>query len=236
MDIYLLKLIGSWLSVLVVSLTSFLGIDDYKEKASNLENTSYTKTVSVENKIIPYQIKYVYNPDKASTADYEVLVEGEDGINYTYENGITKVLKEPVNKVIEIGTGRAGEYVGRLTNYGGDCLGCSKTAVVACRTKNGKSWSLFKNGIYYPDDEYGKVRIIAADLGGFPCGTIIEVKSSNLGDFMGIVMDTGYTMREKLKEGIYHFDVAYQTEKDENIRFATNMSGNVEFNVQRWGW
>ena len=88
----------------------------------------------------------------------------------------------------------------------------------------------------YNDDEFGEVRVLAAALSEFPCGTIVEVKSSNLGDFMGIVMDTGYTMREQLKNGIYHFDVAYQTEKDENIRYATNMSGNVEFNVQRWGW
>ena len=234
MDIYLLKLIGSWLSVLVVSLTSFLGIDDYKEKASNLENTSYTKTVSVENKIIPYQIKYVYNPDKASTAYYEVLVEGEDGINYTYENGITKVLKEPVNKVIEIGTGRAGEYVGRLTNYGGDCLGCSKTAVVACRTKNGKSWSLFKNGIYYPDDEYGKVRIIAADLGGFPCGTIIRIDDGRNAPFLGVVLDTGGTMRKSYKNGYIWMDLAYQYQAD--IKGQKTGSKNTKFKVQRWGW
>ena len=49
-------------------------------------------------------------------------------------------------------------------------------------------------------------------------------------------MDTGYTMREQLKDGIYHFDVAYQTEKDESIKKATDMSGDVIYSVQRWGW
>ena len=88
MDIYLLKLVGNWLSVLFVSLVSFLGIDDYSEVATNMENTSYTKTATVVNEVIPYKTEYVYNPNKASTAKREVLVKGEDGISYTYENGI----------------------------------------------------------------------------------------------------------------------------------------------------
>ena len=234
MDIYLLKLVGNWISVLVVSLVSFFGIDDYKEMATNVENTSYTKTVSVENKIIPYKVKYVYNKNKASTAKKEVLVEGEDGISYTYENGVTKVLKEPVNKVIEVGTGRAGEYTGRLTNYGGDCLGCSKTATVACKTEKGKKWSLFKNGVYYTDSEYGKVRIVAADLGGFPCGTIILIDDGRTKPFLAVVMDTGATMRKNYAKGYVWMDLAYQYEAD--IKGQKTGSKNTKFTIQRWGW
>ena len=40
MEIYLLKLIGNWLSVLAVSLVSFLGLGDYQEKMVDVENSS----------------------------------------------------------------------------------------------------------------------------------------------------------------------------------------------------
>lgn len=234
MDIYLLKLVGNWLSVLVVSLVSFLGIDDYQELATNIENTSYTKTVAVENKVIPYQTKYVYNSKKASTAKREVLVEGQDGLSYTYKNGETKVLKEPVTEVIEVGTGRAGEYTGRLTTYGGDCYGCSKTATVACKTKSGKRWSLWKDGIYYNDSEYGKVRILAADLSGFPCGTMILIDNGRIEPFLGVVMDTGGTMRKQYAKGYIWMDLAFQYQGDS--KGTKTGSKNTKFTVQRWGW
>lgn len=53
---------------------------------------------------------------------------------------------------------------------------------------------------------------------------------------MGIVMDTGSGMNKSLEKGVYHFDIAFQTENDENIHSATNMSGSTIFSVQRWGW
>lgn len=234
MDIYLLKLVGNWISVLFVSLVSFLGINDYNELATNIENTSYTNTVSVENEIIPYKTKYVYNSKKASTAKREVLVQGVDGLSYTYKNGETKVLKEPVTEVIEVGTGRAGEYVGRLTTYGGDCYGCSKTATVACKTKKGKRWSLWKDGIYYTDDEYGKVRILAADLGGFPCGTMILIDNGRIDPFLAVVMDTGGTMRQQYAKGYIWMDLAFQYQGDS--KGTKTGSKNTKFTVQRWGW
>ncbi len=234
MDIYLLKLVGNWISVLFVSLLSLFGVNNYQEVTTNIENTSYTDPVSVVNKIIPYETEYVYNPKKASTAKREILVPGVDGLSYTYENGETKILKDATTQVIEVGTGRAGIYQGRLTTYGGDCYGCSKTATVACRTKDGKRWSLFKDGIYYSDDEYGKVRIIAADLGGFPCGTMIEIDNGKIDPFMAVVMDTGGTMRQQYAQGYIWMDLAFKYQGDSK---GTNTgSKNTKFTVQRWGW
>ena len=103
MEIYLLKLIGNWLSVLAVSLVSFLGLGAYQEKEIDVENTSYTKTVSVVNEVIPYPIEYVYNSSKSKNAEQVTLVEGEDGLSYTYDNGLKKILRNPVTKVVEIG-------------------------------------------------------------------------------------------------------------------------------------
>lgn len=234
MDIYLLKLVGNWISVLFVSLVSFLGIDDYRETTKNIENTNYTKTATVVNEVIPYKTEYVYNPDKASTASKEVLVKGEAGISYTYANGQKKVLKNAINEVVEIGTGRAGKYVGRLTNYGGDCPGCSKTATVACRTEKGKNWSLFNDGIYYTDDEFGSMRIIAADLRGFPCGTVMMIDDGRNEPFLGIVLDTGGTMRSQYAKGKIWMDLAYKYQA--TAARAKTGSKKTTFTIQRWGW
>jgi 3D (Asp-Asp-Asp) domain-containing protein len=234
MDIFLLKLVGEWLSVLAVSLASFFGISDYQEKQAESLNTSYTKTVSVINEIIPYQIEYVYNPDKASSSERLILVEGEEGLSYTYESGQTKVLKQAVNQIVEVGTGRSGEYVGRLTTYGSDCAGCSKTGTVACRTEDRKSWSLTKHGIYYTDSDFGRVRIIAADLGGFPCGTIILIDNGKIDPFYAVVLDTGGTMRQEFAKGYIWMDLAFMYQGDSK---GTNTgSKNTKFTVQRWGW
>ena len=70
-----------------------------------------------------------------------------------------------------------------MTGYGADCQGCSGLGTLACKTKNGSYYSLTQNGMNYTDDEYGEVRIIAAALDKFPCGTIIKVDNPNLGTF-----------------------------------------------------
>ncbi len=234
MEIYLLKLIGNWLSVFAVSLVSFLGLGAYQEKEIDVENTSYTKTVSVVNEVIPYQVEYVYNSSKSKSAEQVTLVEGEDGLSYTYDNGLKKVLRNPVTKVVEVGTARKGEYVGRLTTYGSDCAGCSRTGTVACKTESGSKFSLVKNGMYYNDSDYGKVRILAADLSGFPCGTMILVDNGQIDPFYAVVLDTGGSMRKAYRNGQIWMDLAFVYQKDSK---GTNTgSKNTKFSVQRWGW
>ena len=127
-------------------------------------------------------------------------------------------------------------YKGIMTGYGPDCTTCNGLGYVACNTKDKKPYNIITDGIYYNDEEYGEVRVLAAALAEFPCGTIVEVDSSNLGKFMGIVMDTGYDMRRFYSMGIYHFDVAYDTEEDYMVPYTTNMTGEVVYSVQRWGW
>lgn len=234
MEIYLLKLIGNWVSVLTVSLISLFGVGDYQEKMVGVDNTSYAKTATVVNKIIPYETRYVYNSSKSRTAAREVLVEGENGLSYTYENGLTRVLRNPVTKVVEVGTGRSGEYVGRLTTYGSDCPGCSKSGTVACRTRNGKTHSLTRDGMYYTDQEYGSVRILAADLSGFPCGTMILVDNGKIDPFYAVVLDTGGTMRSQYAKGYIWMDLAFVHQKDS--KGTRTGSTNTKFSVQRWGW
>lgn len=234
MDIYLLKLVVDWFSVLIISLISFFGVGTYSEKNLDIENTSYTNTATVVNEIVPYKTEYVFNPNKSADSEALVLIEGENGINYAYANGEVRVLKNPVNKVVELGTAKRTEYTGRLTYYGADCPGCSKTGTVACSTREGKRFSLYTDGIYYNDYMYGDVRIVAADFRGFPCGTIVLVDNGLADPFLAVVLDTGYTMRKSYDVGYVWMDLAFSYAADGHD--TNSNSKNTKFSVQRWGW
>lgn len=233
MDIYLLQLLGNWLSVLLVTLVSFFNVGNYDEEKSDLENLSYTKTATVLNEVVNYKTEYVYNSNKSADSSPEVIREGEYGLIYRYENGDTKVFKNAVNRIVEIGTAKAVKYTGRMTAYTPYCVGCSKVGNVACMAK-GKKHSLITNGQYYVDSEYGKVRIVAAALSAFPCGTIVTIDNGKLPVFNAIVLDTGGSMRQAITKGVVWMDLAYSNKNDSEMRLAG--SKNVSYTVRRWGW
>ena len=64
----------------------------------------------------------------------------------------------------------------------------------------------------------------------------MEVKTGKGEPFLGIVMDTGSAMRNALKKGVIHIDVAFETERDPKVSAMTDFSGNVKYSVQRWGY
>lgn len=70
---------------------------------------------------------------------------------------------------------------GKLSRYGPDCYGCSGYLAYGKYVGNGI--------IYYYDNYYGNVRILAGDR-SYPFGTIVRV---SFGDesFLGIVLDRG---------------------------------------------
>lgn len=235
MDINLLQIVGNWLSILAVSTISLFGFDTYKEDVSTTTNNSYTKNVSVINTIVPYDTKYVYNSSIPANAGHIILSEGIEGITYTYPDGTTKVLREAVSQVVEVGTGSTAIYTGTLTGYGPDCKTCNGKGIVGCPDANGVYRNIITDGIYYNDSEYGEVRILAADLSGFPCGTIILVNNGRLEPFLGVVLDTGSTMRNAWANGKVWMDLAFKTEADPAVYTATKMD-TTTFSVQRWGW
>lgn len=234
MNFYLLQMVGKWISLLILSVMSIFNFE-IKETKYEIENDNINKNINVYTEIIPYETIKTYNNSIPNNIQ-KVVTTGQNGVVYTNENQEIITLEEKVNEQVVIGTGKSGKYNGIMTGYGPDCSTCSGVGNVACKTESRKIFNLINDGIYYSDDEYGEVRVLAAALSEFPCGTIIEVDSTNLGKFTGVVLDTGYDMRKNLEFGKYHIDVAFKTEKDEDVRKATNMSGNVIYNVQRWGW
>ena len=201
MDIYLLQIVGNWLSMLAVSFISLLGFTAQDKNVITSKNTSYTKATTIVSSVIPYQTEYIYNYNIPSNSDPVVIAEGTVGLSYTYANGNTKMIVEPTNKIVEIGVAQSSTYTGRLTGYGPDCAGCSGTGNLACKLPDGNKYSLVNNGATYKDDQYGEVRILAADTTIFPCGSIIMVDNGKIDPFMGIVLDTGFSVKNATLNG-----------------------------------
>ena len=63
-NIYLLQIIGNWLSVLFVSFVSFVGIDLYDSTEAVQQLDSNVKSVTVVSEIVPYSTEYVFNEKK----------------------------------------------------------------------------------------------------------------------------------------------------------------------------
>ena len=187
-----------------------------------------------EKEMVSSKITFEIHPDKMVssynfvevTENQEIIEEKEEVVEETKEE-IKTVENTPdeVNDAV---------YVGKMTGYGADCIGCSGVGALACRAADGSRHTLTENGEYYNDATYGSVRIVAAALDQFPCGTIVKVDHPALGSFYAVVMDTGGSMRNAWANGLVWMDLAFKTESDPDI-YATT-SSNTTYSVQRWGW
>jgi len=212
------KIIDALFVIIVCAL--IVGIDRYI-------NRDILKT-----EIIAYEVIETFD-DSIPKDVREVIVEGQDGKVVTnLTTGESTVVAVMVPEEVIVGTGPKADYVGRLTGYGPDCPGC--TGVLYCPDSHGKYHYLTtdEESMYFEDEEYGKVRILASDYTLFPCGTIIHVKNSNL-DIYGVVMDTGIAMRNAWRnEGKVLLDLAFPSQAA--ALYTTN--NNTNFTVLRWGW
>lgn len=111
-------------------------------------------------------------------------------------------------------------FVGTMTAYGPDCVGCS--GIVGCSPRR----DVRAGNIYYDHEEYGKMRIVASDK-RIPCGTIVEVSGvKNSDNFYAIVLDRGGVIKETL------FDLLFASEAE--AKFFGRQT--VNYKTIRWGW
>lgn len=229
MNIYLLQLIGKWLNILLVAILSSTGFIDYTEETKDIILKNKDTSLTVESTVVKFETVTKYN-DNLTTDIKNVLVEGQDGLVFVDEKGnIVKTVKEKVDEVIEIGTKSPYSYLGTLTGYGPDCIGC--TGNVACHTKYGGTHNLY-NSTTYNDETYGEVNILAAYLPEFPCGTIIEISDASGYKEYGVVLDTGGAMMNAWNRGQVLIDFAFSSE---GAAYTTTRY-NVTFDVLRFGW
>lgn len=233
MNIYLVQLLSKIFSILFISIANFFNIVDISKESITVNNIDSSKGSTVVNTIVEYDTILKYS-SKLPINNQRVITEGVNGLIYQDSDGNTiRTIKEKVDEVIEVGTGKYGEYNGVLTLYGADCDTCDGVGYVYCPIGNNKYHNLITDGIYYEDSEYGKIRILAAAHAEFPCGTIIEINNSDMTNVIGIVLDTGSGMRKAYSEGWVLIDLAHTTESDLPT-FGTNR--NTNFSVRRWGW
>ena len=112
-------------------------------------------------------------------------------------------------------------FVGQMTSYGPDCVGCS--GIVACPPRLDVS-----DNIYYEDSEYGTIRILAADR-NIPCGSIMKISNLSFTDeeMIGIVLDRG---------GVIKGNIIDLLSESEAASSDVGREKEVLFEVVRWGW
>lgn len=176
-------------------------------------------------------IVYEYDLDKMVSSYNFVEVKKEE-VKEVAEEKIQQNQQEETK--LEETNDETAVYVGKMTGYGADCAGCSGTGALSCKTSDGSRHTLSENGEYYNDSTYGTVRIVAADLSTFPCGTIVKVQHPSLGTFNAVVMDTGGSVKNAMKNGLVWMDLAFKTESDPSIYSTT--SSNTTYTVLRLGW
>ena len=190
-----------------------------------------------EKEKVSSKITFEIHPDKmvSSYNFIEVVPTEEEKVEEKEEEVVEEVEKETVSVTTSTpDESNDAVFVGKMTGYGADCIGCSGVGALSCRAADGSRHTLTENGEYYNDATYGTVRIVAAALDKFPCGTIVKVDHPALGSFYAVVMDTGGSMRNAWTNGYVWMDLAYRTESDPEI-YATT-SSNTTYSVQRWGW
>ena len=231
---YLLDFISKIASFLLVSISSLFNVGIYTETVMEIDNANQDMDIGITNYIEEHDTKYIYNP-KMPYNEFNILTEGDDKITYSVM-GIDeiKILQESVTEVIEKGTGAYGIFTGRMTGYSAECAGCSKEGYVACLTEDKQKFSITKDGLYYEDDEYGSVRVIAAAKQKFPCGTIVEIIKDGYDPYYTVVLDRGSAMNKAWDMGLTLIDLSFNNDEE---ALASDLTGrNLTFKVKRWGW
>ena len=169
------------------------------------------------------------NPEKVIVTNINTIKSVEASKIVPISNNIFQgTFEEPkyikVFSVTEINNNKDKkiEFDGTLTGYGPDCIGCGGT--LACPPNS----NVRGGNIYYEDDNYGKIRILAADP-SIPCGSIVKISNyTPIGkDFYGIVLDRGSDI-----QGLT-MDLLYESENE--VR-KLGRTYNINFKLERWGY
>lgn len=142
-----------------------------------------------------------------------------------YDNREKKLEVRPVGTMAEAreyGAIMPISFEGQMTAYKATCVGC--TGKVSCPPRQ----DVRNNNIYYEDQEYGTIRILAADP-AIPCGTIVQITNVSFSTepIIGIVLDRGGAIKGNI------MDFLVGENDDMNI---VGRQKNAHYEVVRWGW
>lgn len=231
MNIYILQVLKKFFTLISIACISIVGNNNVVEKNIAIKDKSTIYTNYVEK----YTTTYEYS-DSLPASEEKIKQEGVNGLYYYNELKEKIIIRNVQEEIVLKGSGSTGYFRGWTTGYGPDCKTCSGGGNVSCRV-NGKPFNLINDGVYYDDSEYGKVRVIAATKKVFPCGSIVYVDNKIQEPFYAIVLDRGSALEYSYNvNNTIHIDIAFKTQKDEEVWKATNTKNTAEFNVKRWGF
>lgn len=127
-----------------------------------------------------------------------------------------------VEQAAAIGNTKPVSFIGTLTGYGPDCVGCNGR--VGCPPRP----DVTNGNIHYDDAEYGTIKIVAADK-NIPCGSIVRISNfSFIGKpFLAIVLDRGGAIVGETMDLLYN---------SESETVVVGRQYNIQFDIIRWGW
>ena len=202
--------------------------------------TPDVKDIDVNNKITYVNSDAITKEEVIEVAPVEIVEEVEEEPEVVEEEVQEEVVEEEPKEEVVVGKDEVIEnntpidskpseevyvpsitvgstFKGTMSGYGSD---------IGNYTASGH---YIGDSIYYPDSTYGDIRILAGDR-SIPFGTVIEVSNSNVGSFIGIVLDTG---RNIGFDKLYDFDVLFETSR-EALNYG--VSKNVSFKILRVGY
>lgn len=223
-----MKKIITIFNILIVSITSF--------------SLYTTKTTEVLFKETTNNNKYdfiAYNEiiEEVSESEIEEILEVEIDNTVPEKTEVKKEVvtvvekQEPIKEKIkkeEVKVDNSNKIIetlnGSMSGYGPDCYGCTSNRVAS-------GYYVGEGNIYYNDNTYGKIRIVAGDK-KYPLGTIVKIGSSNVSSepIIAIVLDRGGNIGINKK---FTFDLLFATEKEAS---KYGVSKNIKFEILRLGY
>lgn len=135
-------------------------------------------------------------------------------LTFTKANNFAEVIqKGPLSPII---------YQGTMTGYGPDCVGCGG------RTGCSPYQDVRGGNIYFDDNNYGKIRIIATDK-AIPCGSIFKISGLTFTneEITAIALDRGGAIKNTLVDLLF---------ADEEQAHIVGRQRTVTYKLIRWGW
>lgn len=162
--------------------------------------------------IVTYNVNSVKSIEAVHiVSKYSTLIKPELPTMYeTFEEAIANGPTEPVS------------FIGTMTGYGPDCVGCGG------RTGCPPRQDVRNGNIYFTDNDYGTVRIVATDK-SIPCGSIVRISNFKFSSepIIAIALDRGGAIVGNT------MDLLYESEQDTK---PIGRQQNIQFDIIRWGW
>lgn len=158
----------------------------------------------------------VYNSNLEKSVDDEELLSSYEKLNGKV---LSPVLYNSMSLAASYSKYYPTSFYGKLTHYGPDCKGCG--GHLGCNGQDARN-----GNIYYDDEEYGTVRIVAASK-TLPCGSIIRINvdAYDPNGMYAIVLDRG------VGDGV--IDLLKTSEK---AKAPSRTVNSVKFDILRYGY